>query len=135
VFDVVYVEGGFYCLWELRGMGWDGNRLYDADSGSMEADRSLDFGRVGLMVWSLGILVWLGLVFRCFGFSTGAGGFVCLVFFLFDAATLGLDWNSLVHIPACIRLLFSPFSFVCVRERERLDETLNSIIVVTYCVP
>jgi hypothetical protein len=64
------------------------------------------------MVRSLGILVWLGLVFRCFGFSTGAGGLIVLVlYFLFDAATLGLDWTSLVHIPACVRLL--------VFERER----------------
>jgi hypothetical protein len=85
--------------------------LYDADSGRMEADRSLVCwsGRFGLMVWSLKILVWFGLVWfslSCFGFSTGAGGFIFLVFFQFDAATLGLDWTFLVHIPACVRLLF-----------------------------
>jgi hypothetical protein len=68
-------------------------------------------GRLGLMVWSLGI--WFGLVWFLvffFGFSTGAGGFIFSgPFFLFDAATLGLDWTFLVHIPACVRLLF--FSF------------------------
>jgi hypothetical protein len=60
------------------------------------------------MVWSLGILVWFGLVLFGFGFSTGAGGFIVLVLSIrrFDAATLGLDWTFLVHIPACVRLLF-----------------------------
>jgi hypothetical protein len=57
-----------YC--SRKGTGWDGYgngngyRLYDADSGRMEADRSLVCwsGRFGLMVWSLKILVWFGLV-------------------------------------------------------------------------
>jgi hypothetical protein len=85
----------------------NGNRLYDADSGWTDADRSLVcwFGRFGLMVrWSE---IWFGLVSRFFGFSTGAGGFNVLVLSIrrFDAATLGLDWTFLVHIPACVRLL------------------------------
>jgi hypothetical protein len=75
------------------------------------------------MVWSLKILVWFGLVWfslSCFGFSTGAGGFIFLVFFQFDAATLGLDWTFLVHIPACVRLLL--FS--------GLDEKLRYLILL-----
>jgi hypothetical protein len=77
------------CVWLLQeycftGMEWYGdgngigNRLYDADSGWTDADRSLVCwsGRFGAMVWSLGIcfgLVWL---LDFFGFSTGAGGFI-----------------------------------------------------------
>jgi hypothetical protein len=79
----------------------------------MDGSRSL----ACLLVWEVRVngvvvenfgLVWFGLVLSlsCFGFSTGAGGFIFLVFFQFDAATLGLDWTFLVHIPACVRLLF-----------------------------
>jgi hypothetical protein len=75
----------------------NGNRLYDADSGWTDADRSLVcwFGRFGLMVRWSGI--WFGLVSRFFGFSTGAGGFIFLVLSIrrFDAASsgIGLDFS------------------------------------------
>jgi hypothetical protein len=64
-----------------------------------------EVGVNGVVVGDLGLVRFL--VFF-FGFSTGAGGFVVLVLSIrrFDAATLGLDWTFLVHIPACVRLLF-----------------------------
>jgi hypothetical protein len=99
----------------FKGKVWVGNRLYDTDWILGEC-RSLAclFGKVRLMVWSLGIWVWFGLgyVLRCFGFSTGAGGFCFLVlsFRRRGGAAVGngivcLGSTSLVHIPACVRLL------------------------------